>query len=95
MSKLEIPDFPSEAEEAKWWFDHQDALDDEFLAAAAEGRLGVGTAARLAGLPERSVELSWDDFELAKREAEKRGIKYQDYVSSLLHTALITEANAA
>ncbi len=94
MSKLEIPDLPNEADEAKWWFDHQDELDDEFLAAASEGRLGVGTSARLAGLPERSIELSWDDFELAKREAEKRGIKYHDYISGLLHTALITEAKA-
>jgi len=41
-----VPKFETEAEEAKWWFDHQDALDREFALAAAEGRLGRGTVAR-------------------------------------------------
>jgi hypothetical protein len=45
-----LPDFKSEAEEAKWWFDHQDEVFEDFEKAAAEGRLGCGTAARLGGI---------------------------------------------
>ncbi len=38
MEKRILPDFKSEAEEAKWWFDHQDELDKDFAQAAAEGQ---------------------------------------------------------
>jgi hypothetical protein len=44
MEKRILPDFKSEAEEAKWWFDNQDELLKDFEQAAAEGRLGCGTA---------------------------------------------------
>ena len=58
MEKRILPDFKSEAEEAKWWFDHQDELDKDFEQAAAEGRLGRGTAARLAGIPATAPDSS-------------------------------------
>jgi hypothetical protein len=28
--KLVVAKFANESEEARWWFDHQDAFDDEF-----------------------------------------------------------------
>ena len=40
------PKFNSEAEEADWWFNNPDYILQEFKRAAAEGRLGHGTAMR-------------------------------------------------
>jgi len=55
IEKRILPDFKSEAEEAKWWFEHQDELNEDFERAAAEGCLGCGTAARLGGIPTTKI----------------------------------------
>jgi len=89
MGVRTLPDFRTEAEEAKWWFDNQDALDKEFAQAAAEGRLGRGTAARLGGIPTTTIRLDPDDIALARAQASKRGLKYQTYLKMLLHEALL------
>jgi len=95
MSQIEIPDFASEAEEAAWWFENQEQLDDDFLKAAEEGRLGVGTAARLANLPTALVEIDKNHVEIARQQAEKRGVQYHAYVTTLLHQALEQDAKAS
>ncbi|MDR3764650.1 MAG: hypothetical protein P4M01_11185 [Acidobacteriota bacterium] len=41
-----LPEFTSEAEEARWWFEHQDQLAERFQKAAAAGALSRGTIAR-------------------------------------------------
>jgi hypothetical protein len=41
---MEIPKFANESEEAAWWFNNQAATLKMFEKAAAEGRLGHGTA---------------------------------------------------
>ncbi len=92
MEKRILPDFKSEAEEAKWWFDNQNELDKDFAKAAAEGRLGRGTAARIGGLPTTTIRLDPGDIALAREQAGKRGLKYQTYVKMLLHEALQREA---
>ena len=89
MEKRILPDFKSEAEEAKWWFDNQDELDKDFKQAAAEGRLGRGTAARLGGIPTTTIRLDLDDVALAREQAAKRGLKYQTYIKMLVHEALL------
>jgi predicted DNA binding CopG/RHH family protein len=89
MEKRILPDFQSEAEEAKWWFDHQDELDKDFAQVAAEGRLGRGTAARLGGIPTTTIRLDPDDIALARQQASKRGLKYQTYLKMLVHEALL------
>ena len=48
MEKRILPDFKSEAEEAKWWFDNQEELDKDFAQAAAEGRLTRGTGGAIS-----------------------------------------------
>ena len=88
MEKRILPDFKSEAEEAKWWFDNQDELDKDFAQAAAEGRLGRGTAARIGGIPTTTIRLDPDDIALARDQAAERGLKYQTYLKMLLHEAL-------
>jgi predicted DNA binding CopG/RHH family protein len=96
MEEQFVPEFASEAEEAKWWFDNQDALDREFAQAAQEGRRGVGTAAKRMGIPTTTIRLDPADIELARRQAEKRGLKYQTYLKMILHEALVqAEAQGA
>jgi hypothetical protein len=51
MTDFEVPVFATEAEEAAWWESKEDALFDEFEKATAEGRIGIGTVAKRAGLP--------------------------------------------
>jgi len=94
MEKRILPDFKSEAEEAKWWFDNQEELDKDFIKAAEEGRLGRGTAARIGGLPTTTIRLDPADIELARVQAEKKGLKYQTYLKMVLHEALLKEAKA-
>jgi predicted DNA binding CopG/RHH family protein len=89
MEKRILPDFKSEADEAKWWFDNQDELDKEFAQAAAEGRLGQGTAARLGGIPTTTIRFDPDDISLAREQASQRGLKYQTYLKMLVHEALL------
>ena len=43
---LKVPKFESEAEEARWWADHQDEIAGALERAAREGRLGRGSVAR-------------------------------------------------
>ena len=89
MEKRLVPKFETEAEEAKWWFDTQDELLKDFERAAAEGRLGHGTVAKRMGIPTTTIRLDPVDIELARKQAEKRVLKYQTYLKMLLHEALL------
>jgi predicted DNA binding CopG/RHH family protein/uncharacterized DUF497 family protein len=89
MEKRILPDFKSEAEEAKWWFDHQDELLEDFEQAAKEGRLGRGTAARLADTSTTTVGFDPEDIALAQEQASKKGLEYQTYLKMLVHEALV------
>lgn len=95
MEKKILPEFKSEAEEAKWWFDNQNELDEDFAKAAAEGHLGRGTAARAGGIPTTTIRLDPVDIEMARKQAEQRGLKYQTYLKMILHDALTREAKAS
>ncbi len=90
-----FPDFKSEAEEAAWWDAHEDESMKAFEDAAAEGRLGRGTTARKAGLPTTTIRLDPVDIQLAREQAEKRGLKYQTYLKMVIHEALLKEAKAS
>jgi predicted DNA binding CopG/RHH family protein len=89
MEKRILPDFKSEAEEAKWWFDHQDELLKDFEQAAKEGRLGHGTAARIGDIPTTTLRLDPEDVALASEQASRRGLPYHTYLKTLVHGALL------
>jgi predicted DNA binding CopG/RHH family protein len=95
IEKRVLPDFKSEAEEAKWWFDNQDELLKDFQRAAQEGRLGRGTPPQLGALRTTTIRLDPADIELARAQAEKKGLKYQTYLKMILHEALLKEAEAS
>jgi predicted DNA binding CopG/RHH family protein len=95
METRKIPKFASEAEEANWWFENQDELARDFEQAAAEGRLQRRTWPRLGPTPTTTIRLEPGDIEMARTQAEKRGLKYQTYLKMLLHEALLKEAARA
>jgi len=83
--------FKSEGDEANWWDQQQDALAEEFERAAAEGTLGHGTAARKEAIPTTTIRLAQEDIQLARSQAERRGLKYQTYLKMVIHQALRQE----
>jgi predicted DNA binding CopG/RHH family protein len=61
----------------------------DFEQAADERRLGHGTVAKRMGIPTTTIRLDPADIQLARKQAEKRGLKYQTYLKMLLHEALL------
>ncbi|MGI8769977.1 MAG: hypothetical protein ACR2JE_00925 [Acidobacteriaceae bacterium] len=86
--KMDIPVFANEADEAKWWVSQQDRIADEFDRAATRGEPARGTAARRAALPTTTIRLDPRDIELARSQAERKGLRYQTYLKMLIHEAL-------
>ena len=92
---LKTPDFKSEQEEAEWWdsAEGRAAILKGFRDAQREGTVGRGTLKKKSGLtPTTTIRLDRQDVELAKAQAEKRGLKYQTYLKSIIHQALRQEA---
>jgi predicted DNA binding CopG/RHH family protein len=95
MSKmLETPEFKSEEEEAVWWAKNQSLVLREFKKAAEDGTLRRGTVAGRGQTPTTTIRLDLNDIELAKRQAEERGLRYQTYLKMLIHQALLQEAKS-
>ncbi len=74
MSRLKMPDFETEAEEAAWWFHNQDAIAIEY----AEDH-----AAELLALV-----IDENDVKVAAAQATAQGVSTRDYVRRLVHNAL-------
>ncbi len=106
---LKIPKFATEAEEAKWWFENDGKVFEEFKKAAKEGRLGRGGVRRLfaergipfteppkspAPTPTTTIRLDPDDIAKARIQAAKQGLRYQTYLKMIIHQAL-REAESA
>jgi len=92
---LKTPDFKNEQEEAQWWdsAEGRAAILKGFQDAQRDGTLGRGTLKKRAGVtPTTTIRLDRQDIEMAKTQAEKRGLKYQTYLKSLIHQALRREA---
>jgi predicted DNA binding CopG/RHH family protein len=88
LAELKNKTFANEAEEAAWWESHEDELLEEFEKAGTEGRLGHGTALRLASLPGTTLYLDPEDIAKARVQAEKHGLRYQTYLKMIIHEAL-------
>lgn len=96
MPKKQIPMFQNDEEEARWFADHDDELDQYFEVFPPNP---VPLAERL-GLPPRkklptkaiSIRISEDDLAKAQAIAEKKGIGYQTYLKMILHETLEREA---
>lgn len=86
--KIQIPEFENEDQEAQWWAQNPDFILAQFESAAAENRLGRGTAARRGLTPTTTIRLDPADILRAKSQAERRGLKYQTYLKMLIRQAL-------
>jgi predicted DNA binding CopG/RHH family protein len=88
LEELKEMNFASEAEEAAWWKSHEGELLDEFKRATAEGRVGIGSAAKRAALPSTTIRLDPEDIAIARVQAAARGLRYQTYLKMIIHEAL-------
>lgn len=91
--KLIVPEFRSEAEDAKWHQRNRRALER-----AAEQRIREGStltlqqaAARVKTRPV-TLRLPAVDIDMARAIAAQKGIGYQTYVKMVLHEALRRES---
>ena len=102
MSDFKLPKFANEAEEAKWWFENQELVADEFQKAAKEGRLRTGGVRRLFAergipfpepkpTPTTTIRLDPEDIAKARVQAAERGLRYQTYLKMLIREALRNE----
>jgi predicted DNA binding CopG/RHH family protein len=103
--KVRVPKIPqgwneakNEAEEAAWWDANSERL---MLEAAQRGTLRMGTVEQLLGEMKKakrkgtrllSLRVPVADIELAKAQAEEKGMGYQTYIKSRLHESLRYES---
>jgi predicted DNA binding CopG/RHH family protein len=92
---LDTTDFKTEEEEAQWWDDNPGLVLSQFEEAAKSGTLGQGTLARRGQTPTTTIRLDPVDVELAKVQAQERGLKYQTYLKMIIHQALTKASTAA
>ena len=90
-----VPKFATEAEEARWWDDHKEMVEDELIAALRDGTARRGTAQRLAQEARASkavtIRLPAADVDRAHRLSAQKGLSYERYLKALLHEALERE----
>jgi len=98
-SDLKVPKFATEAEEAKWWFENDDKIFEEFKKAAKAGTLGRGGVRRLFAergiplkepkpLPTTTIRLDPEDIAEARAQAAEKGLRYQTYLKMIIREAL-------
>lgn len=98
-SDMQVPKFATEAEEAKWWFENQGIVLEEFKKAAKTGTLGRGGARRLFAergipfpetktTPTTTIRLDPEDIAKARVQAAERGLRYQTYLKMIIHEEL-------
>jgi predicted DNA binding CopG/RHH family protein len=87
------PKFATEAEEAKWWDDHKEMVEENLILAIRDGTAGRGTARRLVRETHASrnvtIRMAEVDLDLARQQAEEKGLPYQTYIKSVLHEELV------
>jgi hypothetical protein len=75
--RIEVPKFKTEAEEAQWWYDNRDKVEQALIAAMDNGTIRRGTAQRLTSEARASrnvtIRMAEADLDLA-RWLLKKGI---------------------
>jgi predicted DNA binding CopG/RHH family protein len=91
--RIVVPKFKTEAEEAQWWYNNREKVEDALINAMDNGTIRRGTAQRLAIEARASrnvtIRIAEADLDLARRQAEEKGLPYQTYIKSVLHEALV------
>src|SRR5437763_14034019 len=95
--KSAIPKFKSEAEEAKWWYEHREETTRAMADAVAKGRTTtlpkiLERAKRKIGpRPTVSIRVDPADLTRARIFSSRKGLQYQTYLNKLLDQALAEE----
>ena len=97
--RIVVPKFKTETEEARWWFDNRDKVEDALIHAMDNGTIRRGTALRLTSEARASrnvtIRMAEADLDLARKQAEEKGLPYQTYIKSVLHEALVRRERRA
>jgi predicted DNA binding CopG/RHH family protein len=95
MKKLVVPKFPIEAEEAEWWDNHMEVVEENLVEGMQEGTVGRGTAQRVLReareLKSITIRMPEADVNRAQRLSAKKGLSSEAYPQDLLHEALERE----
>jgi predicted DNA binding CopG/RHH family protein len=93
VGRIAVPKFKTEADEAQWWFDNREKVERALLEAMDNGSVRRGTPQRLAtesrAAKNVTIRMMEADLELARKQAEEKGLPYQTYIKSVLHEALM------
>ena len=85
--------FKTEAEEAQWWYDNRDKVEEALITAMDNGTIRRGTTQRLTSEARASrnvtIRMAEADLDLARKQAEEKGLPDQTYIKSVLHEALV------
>jgi len=94
-----VPKVRTEQEEANWWYENRQMVEDEFRKTMRDGTIHRGTAERLVRESSESrnitIRIPVVDIDRARELAGKKGIGYQTYMKILLHEALEREIRHA
>jgi len=100
IQKSNIPKFESEAAEAEWWDLHREETAQWMEEAADRGQTTTlfdvlhRARERAGATPTVSIRIDPDDIARARSLAAKKGLRYQTYLKTLLHEALLREERA-
>jgi predicted DNA binding CopG/RHH family protein len=90
-----VPKSSTEQEEAQWWDERMDVVEENLVEAIQSGTAESGAARRLLKEARESknitIRIPVKDIERARALAEKKGLGYQTYMKMLLHEALTRE----
>ena len=95
MPKLPLPDFQNESEEADWYFQHRDDLDDYFEQtndSRSMAQMLLEDHDLILDPNAVTISLQEGDLKLARQQASMRGVDDQKYLAELLHEALRSRA---
>ena len=96
-TRIVVPKFATESEEADWWYKNRHVHDKIMHAAIKSGEAQILTKEKLLARIEASkkkaapvvaLRIPEADLTLARKQAEQKGLPYQTYIKSLLHKAL-------
>ena len=91
--RMVVPKFQTEAEEAQWWYDNREKVENALIRAMDNGTIRRGTAQRLTSEARASrnvtIRILEADLDLARKQADEKGLPYQTYIKSALHEVLV------
>lgn len=95
MKHVVIPEFSSEAEEAAWWDSHRSEIEAEIRQRMRQERPLTLSRLLAREKPSRPITLriAKEDLEAARRQAARKGMRYQTYIKMLLREALAENAS--